>query len=61
MHKLLPHNWIKSVLIVLFLSTPLLAPAQEKATPTQEVLAYLKTLGNGKYLFGQMATWIDPL
>ena len=28
------------------------------AQPTDEVYAYLRGLGNGSYLFGQMATWV---
>jgi len=28
------------------------------AQPTGEVLDYLRSLGNGSYLFGQMATWV---
>jgi hypothetical protein len=33
------------------------------AQPTGEVIGYLKSMGNGSYLFGQMATWVhneDP-
>ena len=31
----------------------------ESRTPSAEkVLAYLKGLGNGSYMFGQMATWV---
>ncbi len=29
-----------------------------EAQPTSEVLKYLRSLGNGSYLFGQMATWV---
>jgi mannan endo-1,4-beta-mannosidase len=29
-----------------------------RTTPTEQVLNYLKGLGNGSYLFGQMATWV---
>ena len=38
-------------------------PFQACAQPAEEVLSYLKGLGNGSYLFGQMATWVhneDP-
>jgi len=31
---------------------------QSHAQPAVEVLNYLRTLGNGSYLFGQMATWV---
>ncbi|MFO7903931.1 MAG: glycosyl hydrolase [Pirellulaceae bacterium] len=32
--------------------------SQAFSQPRQEVLDYLKSLGNGSYLFGQMATWV---
>jgi len=34
------------------------ACAKENTPPTAEVLEYLKSLGNGSYLFGQVATWV---
>ncbi len=47
--------------LVLLAFSPLLAFAQDskaKTPPTAEVLAYLKGLGNGSWLFGQVATWV---
>ncbi len=34
------------------------ACARDKTPPAAEVLDYLKSLGNGSYLFGQVATWV---
>ncbi len=45
-------------LIFLFLCLPMLIASKSNATPTEEVFAYLRGLGNGSYLFGQMATWV---
>ncbi len=45
-------------IIVLFMFIPQLASGQDKTPQAKEVLAYLKSLGNGSYLFGQMATWV---
>jgi hypothetical protein len=39
------------LLIILFSFKP-------KPTTKEEVFSYLKTLGNGSYLFGQIATWV---
>jgi hypothetical protein len=39
------------LLVLLFSCTP-------EPEPKEEVLNYLKSLGNGKYLFGQVATWV---
>ncbi len=36
----------------------LLISASSDAQPAKEVLNYLKSLGNGSWLFGQMATWV---
>lgn len=44
--------------IVLLAFSPLSAFAKDNTPPTKEVLAYLKGLGNGSWLFGQMATWV---
>lgn len=44
--------------IVLFASSPLCACGQDRTPPTKEVLAYLRGLGNGAFLFGQVATWV---
>jgi hypothetical protein len=40
--------------LMLMLLFPLCAHSQTK----DELLSYLRTLGNGKYLFGQQATWV---
>jgi mannan endo-1,4-beta-mannosidase len=45
-------NLVVVGLIVLFSS------CNPEPEPKEEVLNYLKTLGNGKYLFGQVATWV---
>ncbi len=37
---------------------PVCASGQDRTAPAEEVLAYLKGLGNGSYLFGQVATWV---
>ena len=47
---------LRNILILLFF--PLLFSFKSGAQPTAEVLDYLKNLGNGSYLFGQMATWV---
>jgi mannan endo-1,4-beta-mannosidase len=33
-------------------------PVALSSQPREELLGYLKTLGNGKWMFGQMATWV---
>jgi len=40
------------VLVAVFLS------CKTNTTPKEDVLNYLKSLGNGSYLFGQVATWV---
>ncbi len=38
-------------------------PIRSQAQPADELLTYLKSLGNGSYMFGQVATWVhdeDP-
>jgi hypothetical protein len=53
----------RSILLVVFTLTPTLASADNAAQSRAEVLSYLQSLGNGTYLFGQMATWVhdeDP-
>ncbi|MHC4120543.1 MAG: glycoside hydrolase family 26 protein, partial [Planctomycetota bacterium] len=48
--------WFVFVLVLPFL---VMAAVCESKTPeAEEVLGYLKGLGNGRYLFGQMATWV---
>ena len=37
---------------------PMLVSFKSNTAPTEEVFAYLRSLGNGSYLFGQMATWV---
>ncbi len=49
---------LKATTIVLIASMPLSVFAGDKTLPAQEVLAYLKGLGHGTYLFGQVATWV---
>ncbi len=44
--------------IALFALLPMTLFAEDRAPPTQDVLAYLKSRGNGSYLFGQVATWV---
>ena len=47
---------IAFALLVLLLLMPVTG---EGRTPeAQKVLAYLRSLGNGSYMFGQMATWV---
>ncbi|MCA9263343.1 MAG: hypothetical protein KDA60_05820 [Planctomycetales bacterium] len=48
----------KALPITLLLVLPGLVHATDGATAKQEVLSYLQTLGRGKYLFGQVATWV---
>ena len=44
---------------MLLLSLFLMPATGESRTPEAEkVLAYLRNLGNGSYMFGQMATWV---
>jgi mannan endo-1,4-beta-mannosidase len=45
-------------LIGLFIFSPSFVFGENKTSPPAEVLAYLKGLGNGSYLFGQVATWV---
>jgi hypothetical protein len=49
----------KRIAFVLLLAFFLMPVVCESRTPQAEkVLTYLKSLGNGRYLFGQMATWV---
>ncbi|MBI1176853.1 hypothetical protein GC207_05385 [bacterium] len=53
------HQRIQRRLHVILVSCVLLASLGRAFGSTKkEVLDYLKTLGNGSYLFGQMATWV---
>ncbi len=45
-----------TIVAILALSLP--AFGKDGAPPTAQVLEYLKSLGNGSYLFGQVATWV---
>ena len=47
---------IAFVLLLAFLLMPVVC--ESRTRPAEEVLAYLKGLGNGRYMFGQMATWV---
>jgi hypothetical protein len=47
---------VTALALIAFLPVSVLA--DDKAPPTQDVLAYLKGLGHGSYLFGQVATWV---
>lgn len=46
------------VFTILLLLSPLVVSGENKLSSRAEVLTYLKSLGNGSYLFGQMATWV---
>lgn len=49
--------------VVLLAFSAHVACGEEEAPPTEEVFSYLRGLGNGSYLFGQVATWVhdeDP-
>ena len=45
-------------ILIFFIIFPPLASGKNNTSPTAKVLAYMKSLGNGSYLFGQMATWV---
>jgi hypothetical protein len=45
-------------ILIFFIIFPLLVSGKNNTSPTAKVLTYLKSLGNGSYLFGQMATWV---
>jgi hypothetical protein len=44
--------------IALMTVLPAAVCAEESPTTKRDVLAYLRSLGNGSYLFGQVATWV---
>jgi len=48
----------KFTAIALIALLPVSVLADDNAPPTQDVLTYLKGLGHGSYLFGQVATWV---
>ena len=47
---------IAFVLVFLFLLMP--AAGESRTPEAKKVLGYLRSLGNGSYMFGQMATWV---
>ena len=52
---------ITFVLFLLFLLMPVAWPqvvCEGKTPQAEKVLTYLRSLGNGRYMFGQMATWV---
>lgn len=49
------HNF---TIVCFFTFFPFAVSGETKTSSAAEVLAYLKGLGNGSYLFGQMATWV---
>lgn len=47
------------VTVVVFLALfPMSVSGQGRSAAAEDVLTYLKGLGNGSYLFGQVATWV---
>ena len=49
------------LLLLLFFLMPVAWPqvvCEGRTVPAEKVLGYLKNLGNGSYMFGQMATWV---
>ncbi len=46
------------VVVVLLALLPVLASGKDNPSTAAELRAYLQGLGNGSYLFGQMATWV---
>ena len=47
------------ITLVLLLTLFLMPVVCESRTPpADKILAYLRSLGNGRYIFGQMATWV---
>ncbi|RPH38487.1 MAG: hypothetical protein EHM91_13855, partial [Planctomycetota bacterium] len=50
---------IQRLLVVVLLAFfPVSASGEGNPSSATELRAYLKGLGNGSYLFGQMATWV---
>jgi len=47
---------IAFVLLLAFFLMPTVC--ESRAPQAEKVLSYLKGLGNGSYMFGQMATWV---
>ncbi len=44
--------------VLLFLSFLIPVVCDGRTPAAEKVLSYLKGLGNGSYMFGQMATWV---
>jgi hypothetical protein len=50
---------IKRLTIIgFFIFFPFFVSGENNTSPTADELAYLRSLGNGSYLFGQIATWV---
>ena len=47
---------IAFALLLAFLLMP--SVCESKTPQAEKVLTYLKSMGNGSYMFGQMATWV---
>ncbi|MFC2124765.1 glycoside hydrolase family 26 protein [Bacteroidota bacterium] len=47
-----------TVLLFIITSTLFQVSCKQDISTKEDVLEYLKTLGNGKYMFGQVATWV---
>jgi len=45
-------------LVLLLMLLPMVPSAKGRTAPAEEVFTYLRQLGNGSYVFGQMATWV---
>jgi len=50
--------FIKGLLYLFFVLLVIVSSFKPKPTTKEEVINYLKTFGNGSYLFGQVATWV---
>lgn len=44
--------------VALMALLPVLASGKDNPSSAEELRTYLRGLGNGSYLFGQMATWV---
>jgi mannan endo-1,4-beta-mannosidase len=44
--------------VLLLIAGIVLAPVHVRAQSADELIRYLRSLGNGQYLFGQVATWV---
>ncbi|MBP8912848.1 MAG: hypothetical protein KBI32_15215, partial [Phycisphaerae bacterium] len=50
-------TWRLTVVVLMALF-PVLAWGKDNPSSAKELRTYLQGLGNGSYLFGQMATWV---